>query len=492
MRYHPRVRWLRFGALLLVAAATAGCGRRAPEVRGVVLISLDTTRADHLSCYGFPHATTPHVDLLAARGVRFEHVVSPVPITLPAHASMLTGLEPPEHGVHDNMNYRLGDGVTTLAERLRDAGFATGGFVSAFVLERRFGLAQGFGTYDDRFEGSGRRTDFGVERPGAETARRAVAWLKAHAGGRFFLFVHLYEPHEPYEPPEPFSSRFADDPYSGEIAAADEAAGRVLAALDELGLTERTLVMVVGDHGEMLGEHGERTHTYFLYQGAVEVPWVVAGPGIPGPRTVTERVGLVDLVPTVCGLLGLEPPPGVAGRDLSRWLRGRAPAAPGPRAYYLESVTPTRYGANPLLGIVDGRWKYLRTTRPELYDLTADPGETRNLFDPRRPEVRRLQRELAARLGRRGASGHAASDREAVAKLRSLGYLGGGVRDDLRVEPGRADPKDLIGLHVDHQRAIRLISAGELDEAERLCRRILDGHPGFWEAATNLARIALQ
>lgn len=480
-------------AVVVLAAGVVGCEGRRPRAENVVLISLDTTRADHLGCYGASTGATPHLDALAARGVRFGRAVSPVPITLPAHSSMLTGMIPPVTGVHDNMNYRLRADATTLAEVLGGHGMATAGFVSAFVLDHRFGIAQGFATFDDTFQNPV-RTDFGVERRGEETADHAVRWLRSHAARPFFLFVHLYDPHAPYDPPEPFASRFSGDPYSGEIAAADAAAGKVLAALDELGLGDRTLVVVAGDHGEMLGDHGEPTHTYFIYEKALEVPLIMAGPGVPQGRTVAPRVGLVDIVPTVCGLLGIDPPAGIQGRDLSSWFEKGAPEEDH-TPYYCESVTPTRYGANPLLGMVAGRWKYIRTTRPELYDLEADPGETQNLFDPGREAARRLQRALSSALALRpaGAAGsHATLGREEEAKLRSLGYLGGPVTDDLAIDPARPDPKDLIGLHADNQRAIEAISAGRLDEAEALCRKILREHPDFAEVLMSLARIAMK
>ncbi len=490
-------RWLVIGAGILLAAAGGMAWwqlhERRPAIRNVVLISLDTTRSDHLSCYGFPRETTPHLDALAQRGVRFEHATSPIPMTLPAHSSMLTGLIPPVHGVHGNYNYSLRPDVDTLATVLQRQGFDTAGFISSFVLDHRFGLARGFSTYDDKFENKV-RTDYGVERHGAETAARAVSWLRGHAQERFFLFVHLYDPHEPYEPPEPYASRFADDPYAGEVATADAAAGMVLDALHELGLDESTLVVVAGDHGEMLGEHGELTHTYFIYRGVIEVPLLIAGPGVIHQSVVAKRVGLVDIVPTVCSMVGVAPPSGIQGRDLSRWLE-KAPADADEQPYYCESTTPTRYGANPLLGIVDGNLEYIRTTRPELYDLAADPDENHNLVTSRKDAVRRLEAALASSLAlaSAGNGSRASTDREAAEKLRTLGYVGGGELDDkLTVEAGRDDPKDLIGLHVLHQRAIMAVANGKLDLAEQLSREIVAERPDFWESYDNLGQVAMR
>ncbi len=493
MRRSRRIGSIGLMVALALVLGASGCGRGPQRARNVVLISLDTTRADHLGCYGSGAKATPHLDALASAGVRFEHTVSPVPITLAAHSSLLTGMIPPVTGVHDNMNYRLRPDVTTLAELLANQGMETAGFVSAFVLDHRFGLAQGFGEYDDTFDNPV-KTDFGVERRGSETAEHAERWLKGHATKPFFLFLHLYDPHAPYDPPEPFASRFGNDPYSGEIAAADAAVGSVLATLDELGVRDQTLVVVVGDHGEMLGDHGEPTHTYFVYEKALEVPLIVAGPGVPKGEVVHPRVGLIDVVPTVCGLLGIAPPAGIQGRDLSTWVHRGAPEDDA-KPYYCESVTPTRYGANPLLGMMAGRWKYIRTSRPELYDLATDPKESNNLFDARHEAARRLQRALTVAVALRptaAGGSHARLGSDEEAKLRSLGYLGGEVADDLAVTSGLPDPKDLIGLHADNQHAIEAISDGRLDEAEQLCRKILAGHPDFREARMSLARIAMK
>jgi len=233
------------------------------QVRNVVLISIDTCRADYLGCYGYPHRITPNVDEIAKQGVIFKNVITSVPMTLPAHCSMLTGTIPPYHEVHDNLDYQLDESNVTLAEILKEHGFVTGGIISASVLDSQFGINQGFDTFNDRLE-KGRTGGLMVERGAEATSRLALAWLAQRKSKRFFLFLHYFDPHFDYAPPEPFASRFADNLYSGEIAYTDYCIGRVIQALKDLGLFDSTLIIITSDHGEMLGEHGELTHGYFI------------------------------------------------------------------------------------------------------------------------------------------------------------------------------------------------------------------------------------
>jgi arylsulfatase A-like enzyme len=305
----------------------------------------------------------------------------------------MTGLDPARHGVHYNLGHLLHPGFETLAEQAARRGVATGAFVSSIVLDRRWGLDQGFAAYNDEFAGQP-LTVFGAERPGTETVELASRWLRAHRQDRFFLSVHLYEPREAYEPPPEFAARFPEAPYLGEVAAADACVGQLMEVLRELDLDRSTLVAVVGDHGEMLGEHGEDAHTYFVYQSALRVPFIVRAPGHPKPIRVERLVGLVDVAPTLAGLLGLPPLAGTDGVDLSPLVRGAAVNAP-PRPLLCESLTPTRYGANPLHGLVGERWKFIRTTRSELHDLTRDPAESDDLA-AREPAIVAEQQLLLA------------------------------------------------------------------------------------------------
>ncbi len=458
----------------------------------MVLVSIDTLRADALGCYGGSPLTTPHLDQLAAEGVVFANTVSPVPITLPAHGSLMTGLIPARHGVHYNLGHLLHPELDTLAEVLARHGFATAGFVSSLVLDRRFGLDQGFSEYEDDLS-TRPRGIFGAERPGAETVERAMRWLRIHQRERFFMFVHLYEPHEPYEPPPEFAERFPHSPYLGEVATADSCVGQLLDGLGELGLADSTLVAVVGDHGEMLGEHGEEAHTYFVYQSALRVPFILRLPR-PSPVARVERlVGLVDVAPTLCGLLELPPLAGVDGVDLSPLLLGRGEVAP-PQPLVCESLTPTRYGANPLLGLVGERWKLIHTTRAELYDLILDPGETSDQALLQPLVVAEHQRLLAASLSGQPArfdpTAAPAVDAETAQRLAALGYAPSPLDSDFRLDPSRPDPKDLIEVHVAHTRALQFIATGHFAAAEPLSRRVIAALPDSWEAHLTLAKAA--
>jgi len=471
------------GAICLLCAS--GCGGRSGPIRNVVLVSIDTCRADHLSCYGFEKETTPNIDAIAAEGVLFENAVSPVPITLPAHSSMLTGRIPPVHGVHDNSHYELSGENITLAEILKDEGFATGGFVSAFVLDHMFGIAQGFDTYQDSFVKT-IHSEFGTERRGDETTKFALRWIDEQKEDEFFLFLHYYDPHIKYDPPEPFARNFRGDPYSGEIAFTDHCIGRVVAKLKEAGLYESTLLIIAGDHGEMLGEHGEEEHSYFIYEGAIKVPLIVKIPGRTGSSRIADAVGLVDIVPTVCGLLGIDVPPDLQGVDLEPLIAGRS-GAQNPRFIYCESLWPTQLGANTLLGVTTTDWKYIQTTRPELYHLGDDPGEENNLIETkpqRAAPVARVYRGALEKMLQAQVSGEkrgrVETDREALDRLASLGYTGSSVDEGgLTFDQSRPDPKDLIVLHRDLQKVQALKFENKRQQARAILNRLASDEPHF-------------
>jgi arylsulfatase A-like enzyme/Tfp pilus assembly protein PilF len=485
----------------------------------IVLISIDTCRADHLECYERPASTgasaawqvsepyTPNLDALAQEGILFENVVSPAPITLPAHSTMLTGTIPPYHGVHDNGTYYLDDVFTTLPEVLRDHGYVTGAITSAFVLDSRYGLDQGFDDYNDRFDEPG-----AVERKGAETTYHACNWLDQHQHERGFLFLHYFDPHMDYEAPEPWADRFLDHPYSGEIAYTDDCIGEVIKKLKDLGIYDTTLLIVTSDHGEMLGEHGEVTHTYFVYQGVLRVPWIVklpratgAGPVEVGPvevsktepRRIDALVGVVDIAPTICGLVGIEMPAPVQGTDRSGWIWGRPPGD-AQRPQYCESITPIKYNANPLCGLVTSDWKFIHTTRPELYDLQADPGERRNLVehDPARAAamLKQLHEMLQIQSPHKG-SDPSLQDEQSVRNLNQLGYVSGAepVHDNIfTLDPARGDPKDLITLHDPASQVHGHIHHKEFALAREICEKLVSQHPGISEGHFLLAKIAVE
>lgn len=478
--------------------------------RNLLLITVDTLRADRVGAYGDGEATTPALDRLAAEGVRFESAYTPVPLTLPGHAALFTGRSPLATGVRLNGHHYLADGETTLAERFRDAGYATGAAVSAYVMVAKFGLAQGFDHYEDSLTARD-LYNFYAEIPADETVDRFLAWLDERAGeGRpFFGWLHLYDPHLPYAPPEPWAGRFADDPYRGEVAFADEQVGRVLARLEELGVAADTAVVATSDHGEGFGEHGEHGHGLLAYDETLRVPLVIHAPGeLPAGTVVEERVSLFDVAPTLLALFGLEPLPGEGGplrpgRDLGPLLLGTGgeggdgdavgDGAPGAAEVYFETVAGhEEKGWAPIQGVVSGHLKYIRAPRPELYDLAADPAESENLFDERRSDAGRLERrlrEIEAAAPEDAGAGRRELDDEDRERLAALGYLGGGEsRSD---EP--LDPKRGIAIENRVREIRRLLEAGEVESAAAALEEVRSANPDvhfsdFYELESRIAR----
>jgi choline-sulfatase len=456
---------MRVGRLLSLAILAGGCSARPPAgpppaARHLVLVTIDTLRADRLSCYGSRTVATPHLDALARDGALAEDASVQVPLTRPSHVSLMTGLYPAEHGVRDNVSPSLSPSVPVLAEVLEKAGFATAGFVSSVVLSRQSGLARGFSTYSDRFlvEADDARFLDQIQKRGDVPTGEAIAWLEGHRSGRLFVWLHLYDPHDPYEPPEPYASRYEGRPYDGEVAWSDELLGRLDGALERLSLRGDTLLVVTSDHGEGLGEHGEEVHGYFVYETTLHVPLLVRGPGVPAGTRLATTFRSVDLFPTVLDLLGvpLSPRERVSGRSLAAAFRG-AKAPPG-ETTYAESLTPLlHYGWSDLRALRDGRFKYVQAPRPELYDLKEDPGETRNLVASQAARAEALRAALAGRLE---AERHAEPEGPATSgvppelleKLGALGYVGTGGGSP---ESRGADPKDKLGEFKETSRQVR-------------------------------------
>lgn len=416
MRFLPRFGLWQVplsGALL---ACLLGCAP-AERVERVVLVTIDTLRIDHVGCYGARGPRTPSLDALAAAGTRFETVVSPAPLTLPAHTTLFTGLEPPRHGVRGNARSSLDAALPTLAERFQQAGFATAAFVGAAVLARSQGLARGFDVYDDAMS-SRRAANAGsyLERSADAVVDAALAWLET-APPRFLLWVHFFDPHALYRPPPGFRAAFPGNPYAGEVAFADAQLGRLLEAVAARFPASGTLVVATSDHGESLGQHDELTHSKTLYDATQRVPLVLAGPGVAVGRVVEGPVGLVDVAPTLLALAGLPALDGAQGRDLRADWQGRAGEE---RLFYLE----TRATQPPLAGLRGAHYKYIEGgAAPELYDLASDPLETRNLAAERAAVALGLERSLATRLAE--AAGFPAPGDVAAPprpELRELGY----------------------------------------------------------------------
>ena len=369
--------------------ACGGCAARPPALLGIIIITLDTTRADYLGAYGSDRVMTPHLDRLAAEGVVFEQAATVAPLTLPAHSSLFTGLLPPRHGVRDNAG-PLDERHQTLAEILRARGFDTAAFVGSVVLGASRGLAAGFDVYQDGLK-AGRPLSAGLQRPADHVVDEAVAWLNRRTDRPFLLWAHLYDPHAPYDPPEPFRTAYRDNPYAGEIAFADEQIGRLLDVLDQRRLLDRTAVVIAADHGESLNEHGEIGHGFFIYESSTRTPFVIRA---PFPRTnarrVTDPVRSVDLAPTLLDLLGLPALPGrTAGTSLVPLMTGDSVELN--LDGYAEAMYPLHhYGWSALRALRAGRFKLIDAPRPELYDLDADVSESKDVAAANPEVVKKL------------------------------------------------------------------------------------------------------
>ena len=461
----------------------ASAGSPAPGRLNVLLVTLDTTRADHLGCYGNARTQTPTLDRLAAEGARFEQASSPAPITLAAHCSIFTGLYPFEHGVRGNGDFYLNDRVSTLATVLHKAGYRTSAFVSAFVLDRRYGLARGFDLYDDRMDDAGTEAvlDIEAERRGDHTVADLSAWLDDYTRDRsapFFVWLHLYDAHTPYTPPSPFREAFAHSPYDGEIAFDDHLVGRVLAQLGRLGLGDRTLVVVVGDHGESLGDHGEETHSMFVYESAIHVPFIVWKPGlVPAGAVVREPVRLTDVAPSILDLAGAA---GACATQRPEPGGGHAGRAPAPPPVYAETLAPQlTMNWAPLRSIRDERWKLIEAPRTELYDLQHDPGELQNRA-AEQPQTVRALGDVLARVagGDQGAMTRAPVDAATRNRLAALGYIGAGSGAQARPDLAAArDPKDFIAVYNRLNQANRAARERRFADALPILREVLAADP---------------
>jgi arylsulfatase A-like enzyme len=460
----------------------SSCSKKQPDhkIKRIVLISLDTCRADHLGCYGYPENTTPNIDALAEEGFLFENVLAQVPTTLPSHCTIMTGTIPPLHGVHNNFTTMSKDPVT-LAEIFSEAGFATGGVAGAFVLDRIFGFAQGFDTYIDDFPESPGAHSF-AERLADEVTQYGCEWLQEHKEENFFLFLHYYDPHIPYRPPEPFAERYADNLYAGEIAFTDDCIGQVLAKLKELGLYESTLIIVTGDHGEMLGEHGENTHGYLVYQSAIHVPLIFKIPEKQGGFRISQVAGLTDIFPTMLSLVGISNDSEIQGVDLSGFFEETNPGQAGLRYLYCESFTPTTYHCNPLLGLIDWPWKYIYTTRPELYNCADDPQEQNNLAEKEqlrcKKMLNRLQFILEENLPKSQKRESGSLNQSSINKLESLGYVGGNINESFELDMSKPDPKDFVHVNSGKEDLVALLANEKYEEASKLGSFLIKERPG--------------
>ncbi|HSR67717.1 MAG TPA: sulfatase-like hydrolase/transferase [Acidobacteriota bacterium] len=471
------------------AAAFAQSEARPESKTDVILITIDTLRADRLGCYGYQEARTPHIDKLAKEGVRFERAFSPVPLTLPAHTSLLTGTYPPYHGVRDNAGFKVPDGMLTLAEVLSQRGYSTAAVVGSYVLDSKFGLDQGFDHYYDEFDLSQlQRISPGyVQRSADEVVDEALRWLNGQSDDRpVFLWVHLYDPHDPYQPPQPYASNHPGRPYDGEIEFSDAQVGRLLEALRQQNRYQDAVIALAGDHGESLGEHGEGTHGFFIYNSTLQVPLIIRLPqGEQGGRALQEYISLVDVFPTLSQILRL--PRGASaqvqgeGRFAAMLGRGRTST---PQPLYAESYYPRyQFGWSQLRALILEDDKYILSPSPELFDLEQDFQESDNLAGREQALANSLSsrlREFTARISRDEASSQAALeiDPETQARLQSLGYAAFSrqVADDdsWRELPA---PREKIDLYNRIVGLMELTQAGRHDQAIAGYRQVLEQEP---------------
>jgi arylsulfatase A-like enzyme/Flp pilus assembly protein TadD len=475
------------GLLLAPAPPAKAPARQAAYGRDVVLITIDTLRADAPGFAGNRRSQTPVLDRLAAQGRVFTQAHAQNVVTLPSHTNILTGLYPFQHGVRENSGFRLSSTVPTLATVLHGAGYATGAFVGAFPLDSQFGLNHGFDVYDDHYpKGSDEEKFAEPERRGDEVVRLALAWWRAHQGKPRFLWAHLYDPHAAYDPPEPFASRFKDNLYLGEVAAVDSFLAPLLGPFLD-GREKPALVVVTGDHGESLGEHGELTHGLFAYEATLKVPLVIWGRGVtPGRDSRWARH--VDIFPTVLQAAGVAAPAPAglrrSGRSLLR------PAVPGDTDSYFEALSTTlNRGWAPLRGLLRGGKKYIDLPLPEVYDLTKDPHEEHNLFDREKTAASRIFAALPKESVWPPPRGELRPEDEA--RLRSLGYLSGSAAARSSYGP-EDDPKRLIGLDRKIQQVIDFYMRGRVEESVALARELVQARPSMPLGHSLLAQALLQ
>ena len=461
----------------------------------VILVTVDTLRADRIGCYGHPLVKTPTMDAFAASGIRFEDCIAQVPLTLPSHTTILTGTLPIHHGVRDNGGFVVPSELVTMAESFKARGYATSAFVAAYVLDSKWGLDQGFDTYFDKFDLSRfEKISLGeVQRPANEVLDEALGWLERNKDGRFFAWIHLYDPHTPYAPPEPFAGEYPQSPYLGEIAFTDSQLARLKDFIDHSGLADRTFLVLAGDHGESLGEHQEQTHGFFVYQAALHVPLIVVTP-FAGLRGVTsgETVGLVDILPTVCDMTGIPVPAGVQGRSLvPSFFR---PGAETDRLAYAETFYPRyHYGWSDLRSVQDGRFKLILAPVPELYDLDRDPGEEKNLVYLEKDVFKDLSARAEALMEAAGQNALEVDlgkvDQETREKLAALGYVGSFTDTSKLSGKKLADPKDKIVIFNELSRAREAGLGGDTEEAVRTIQAIIAEDPTIADAYFSLGNV---
>ncbi len=497
MAERPKMEKIRFIFFLLLAyfilnlALTTfplyGEDGNPKERLNLLLITIDTLRADRLSCYSSKHLKTPNIDSLANKGIIFTKAFSHTSTTLPSHANILLGATPVYHGVHDNTNFIVRDEFLTLAEHLKHSGYQTGAFIGAFPLDSRFGLSQGFDIYDDDYDMRNVRKTEAEAREAQIVVDRALEWLNERKSP-WFLWIHCWDPHDPYIPPEPFKTQYADRPYDGEVAYVDFVMGKLFHYLKDKSLFKKTLVVFTGDHGEMLGEHGEKTHGFFAYNSAIWIPLIISAPGMKS-RIVHQNVSHIDLFPTICDILRIKKPPFLQGVSLLPSLKGKKLKK---RTIYFESLSPYySMGWAPIRGIIDGKAKFIDSPIPEFYDLVKDFNELQNLAGKKELDRyrKRLNQIILDQSSEESSKAGQGMDRETLEKLRSLGYIAtfkGTKKEEFSLED---DVKILLPYHNKSIDALVLCNQGKVREAMELLKEVITERKNVSTAYLNLAML---
>ncbi len=465
----------------------------------IILFTIDTLRADHLECYGYGGVKTPNINRLAQEGILFKYNIVQTPLTLPSHSSIMTGTHPLFHGIRDNGGFYLDENQITLAEEMKNKGYSTSAFVAAFVLDSRWGLDQGFDYYYDNFDLTKYKKVSldSVQRRGDEVLAEAYKWLKKNSQGKFFSWIHLYDPHTPYEPPEPYLTQYKHynyGLYDGEIAYVDQLIGEFLSFMEENRLLEKTLIIFTGDHGESLGEHKESAHGFFIYDAAVRVPLIIRFPEKKLSSLMIEnRVRSIDIMPTILNLVGEEIPGNVQGKSLLSLILGEETNdEPGA---YSETYWPNyHYGWSELKSLSKDRYKFIDAPKPELYDLFEDPGEKNNLVNKKASLGHQMKRELDELIEKYSAEGIVEKgpqtlDNDSLVKLQALGYIGSFRSSSKKEGEKLADPKDKIELYNEIKLAQFLVTSEEMDKAENKIKDVLNKDPSVLEARYILGNI---
>ncbi|MEK6775300.1 MAG: sulfatase-like hydrolase/transferase [bacterium] len=469
---------LQIAAALLSALFFAGCTGKKPAPGmdyNILLITIDTLRADHLACYGSREVKTPNIDALANRGVLFEHAESQAPVTLPSHTSIMTGTLPPYHGIMDNGVFYVRDSQITMAEILKDHGYTTGAIVSTFVLDRQFGLDQGFDSYDDKFNSPGEpKVKPLLERQGDKTTEAAIEWLRKNQSRKFFLWLHFFDPHFSYSPPSPYKDEYAQTPYDGEVAFTDECLGRIFSTLKESGMDKKTLIILTADHGEGLQEHGEANHSYFVYESTLHIPLIFSAPAVlPRERRVHGIVRSIDILPTTLDFLGFKIPDHIQGVSLIPMLSSGSDDL-GLESYGEAMPGHVQHGWSALRSLRSKEWKFINAPKPELYRMTDDPSETRNLIKEE-PATASAMKERLKQVFKRSIQNASKEspakniDPETRSRLESLGYIAGAGKAEplskLSFDPTGTDPKEMKDFIEENGLAQGYIAISDYEEA---------------------------